>query len=82
MKMDNKLIRVQEIIFDELNRLSNDEIMKSGFGKREIERSNVISNNAQTFLKLVNANLKIREVAKRNGTQYQKLMEELNLIEE
>lgn len=80
--MNNKLIKVQEIIFDELNRLSDEDLMKSGMGKREIERSNVISNNAQTFLKLVNANLKIREVAKRNGTQYQKLMEELNLVEE
>lgn len=44
--MNNKIIRVQEIIFDQLNRLSDEKIMKSGYGKREIERANVISNNA------------------------------------
>ena len=80
--MKNKIIRVQEIIFDELNRLSDEELMKSGQGKREIERSNVISNNAQTFIKVVNLNLKIREVARREQTQQDKLMKELNIIDE
>lgn len=79
--MNNKIIRVQEIIFDQLNRLSDEELMKSGMGKREIERSNVISNNAQTFIKVVNLGLKIQEVAKRNGTQHQKLLEELDLVD-
>lgn len=79
--MNNKIIRVQEIIFDELNRLSDEDIMISGYAKREIERANVISNNAQTFIKVVNLGLKVKEVAKRDNTQHQKLLEELNLIE-
>ena len=79
--MNNKIIRVQEIIFDELNRLSDEDIMVSGYAKREIERANVISNNAQTFIKVVNLGLKVKEVAKRDNTQHQKLLEELNLIE-
>lgn len=80
--MNNKIIRVQEIIFDQLNRLNDKELMKSGYAKHEIERANVISNNAQTFIKVVNLGLKIKEVAKRDNTQHQKLLEELNLIEE
>lgn len=80
--MDNKIIRVQEIIFDQLNRLSDENLMRSGYGKREIERSNVISNNAQTFIKIVNLNLKIQEVARRNQTQNRNLLQELDLIEE
>ena len=80
--MNNKIIRVQEIIFDQLNRLSDENLMRSGYGKREIERSNVISNNAQTFIKVVNLNLKIQEVARRNQTQNTNLLQELNLIEE
>lgn len=79
--MNNKIIRVQEIIFDQLNRLSDENLMRSGYGKREIERSNVISNNAQTFIKVVNLNLKIQEVARRNQTQNRNLLQELNLIE-
>lgn len=80
--MNNKIIKVQEIIFDQLNRLSDENLMRSGYGKREIERSNVISNNAQTFIKIVNLNLKIQEVSKRNQTQNTNLLRELNLIEE
>ena len=79
--MNNKIIRVQEIIFDQLNRLSDEELMKSGMGKREIERANVISNNAQTFIKVTNLSLKVREVAKREQTQHKKLLEELNLVD-
>lgn len=80
--MNNKIIRVQEIIFDQLNRLNDENLMRSGYGKREIERSNVISNNAQTFIKVVNLNLKIQEVAKRNQTQNRNLLKELDLIDE
>ena len=80
--MKNKIVAIQEIIFNQLKRLNDDELMNSGYGKREIEKANVISNNAQTFIKVVNLNLKIRDVAKREQTQYDKLMEELNIIDE
>lgn len=81
-KMSNKLIRAQEIIFDELERLNDEQLMKSGYGKREIERSNVISNNAQSLIKIVNLQLRLKEVARRNQTQEKKLLQELNIIEE
>ncbi len=81
-KMSNKLIRAQEIIFDELERLNDENLMKSGYGKREIERSNVISNNAQSLIKIVNLQLRLKEVARRNQTQEKKLLQELNIIEE
>ena len=80
--MNNKIIRVQEIVFDQLNRLGDEDLMKSGMGKREIERSNVISNNAQTFIKVVGLSLKIKEMAKRNQTQEKALLKELDIIEE
>lgn len=56
--------------------------MQKGLGKREIERSNVISNNAQTFIKTVNLSLRIKELAKRSETQEKKILEELNIIPE
>lgn len=81
-KQTNKILKVQEIVFEELERLNDSGLMKTGMMKREIERSNVISNNAQSFIKMVNLSLKIKEVAKRNNTQEHKLLEELNLIPE
>lgn len=80
--MNNKIIRVQEIIFDELNRLADKNLMESGMGKREIERSNVISNNAQTFIKVVNLSLRVKELAKKEQKQEQELLKELNIVEE
>lgn len=81
-KQTNKILKVQEIVFEELERLNDDSLMKTGMMKREIERSNVISNNAQSFIKMVNLSLRVKEVAKRNNTQEHKLLEELNLIPE
>ena len=72
--MNNKIIRVQEIIFDELNRLADEDYMKSGMGKREIERSNVISNNAQTFIKVVNLSLRIKEMSRKEQKQEKALL--------
>lgn len=62
MKTSNKIIDVQEIVFNQLKRLDNNEEM--GFkAKEEIERANVISNNAQTFIKALNIQLNIMQFA-------------------
>lgn len=79
--MNNKIIEVQEIVFNQLKRLNDEERMK-GFGAEEIARSNVISNNAQTFIKAVNLNLKIMEFAQRQNRQVKAITKELGLIED
>lgn len=81
-KMNNKIISVQEIVFDELKRLNDDDIMNGDDARSEIARSNVISNNAQTFIKVVNLSLRIKELAKRSETQEKKLLEELDIVDE
>lgn len=80
-KTGNKIIDIQEIVFRQLQRLDNNEIM-SAMGAEEIARSNVISNNAQTFIKSVNTNIKIMEMAERQGHQVRKLTHDLGLTEE
>lgn len=79
-KLDNKIIRAQEIIFNQLERLDDNDIMKSGYGKRELERSTVISNGAQALIKVVSLQLKLKEVAQRNKIKETKLLQELNII--
>ena len=81
-KTNNKIISVQEIVFDELKRLSDDNIMNGDGARSEIARSNVISNNAQTFIKVVNLSLRIKELAKRSETQEKKLLQELDIVDE
>jgi len=79
-KLDNKIIRAQEIIFNQLERLDDEDVMKSGYGKRELERSAAISNGAQALIKVVSLQLKLKEVAQRTRVKESKLLQELNVI--
>jgi hypothetical protein len=62
---NNKMIELQEIVFKQLKRLDDEELMKEKCAE-EIARSNVVSNNAQTFIKAVNMQLRILEFSKKN----------------
>lgn len=79
-KLGNKIIDIQEVVYRQLMRLDDNKIMEEK-GAEEIARSNVISNNAQTFIKSVNTQMKIMEMAERQGRQTKKLTEELGLID-
>ena len=79
--MDNKLIEIQEIVFNQLKRLDNNDTMRK-IGAEEIARSNVISNNAQTFIKSINMQLKIMEYADRNKKQVKAITKDLGLLKD
>ena len=80
-KMGNKILDVQEVVYRQLLRLDDNNIMNA-CGAEEIARSNVISNNAQTFIKAVNINLRIIELADKQGRQTKALTKELGLLNE
>jgi hypothetical protein len=79
--MDNKLIEIQEIVFNQLKRLDDNDTMRV-IGAEEIARSNVISNNAQTFIKSINMQLKIMEYADRNKKQVKAITKDLGLLKD
>lgn len=79
--MNNKIIDIQEIVYKQLKRLDDNANMQEK-GAEEIARSNVISNNAQTFIKAVNIQLKIMDMAKRQDVQTKSLTKELGLLED
>ena len=79
--MDNKLIEIQEIVYNQLKRLDDNDTMRV-IGAEEIARSNVISNNAQTFIKSVNMQLKIMEYADRNKKQVKAITKDLGLLKD
>ena len=80
-KTGNKILDVQEVVYRQLLRLDDNKIMEES-GAEEIARSNVISNNAQTFIKAVNINLRIIELADKQGRQIKALTKELGLLNE
>ena len=78
--MDNKIIKIQKMLYDEMNKLSDDEIMKT-FAKREVSRSQALTQSARAYIKAVNIQLKIKEMSKMNPKYEETLKKELGVIE-
>ena len=77
--MNNNLITMQEMLLRQMERLDNLD-NKIGVNKiEEISRANALSQNATTFLKSVNAGLRIIEVSKKYETDKAKLSKELGV---
>lgn len=81
MKTSNKIIEVQDIVFEQLKRLNNDKEMEIK-AKEEIERANVISNNAQTFIKALNIQLNIMQYADKVDKKVSYMYNKLGLSDE
>lgn len=77
--MNNKIIEVQEILFQEMKRLNEEEFLTSNNSNKEIARSTAIYNQATGFIKAVNTNINIMNMAKREGTRVDNIIEKLGL---
>lgn len=75
----NKLVEVQDMVFNQMKRLDNDDLMKKN-AKSELSRGNILSNNASTYLKAVNTGLSIKNTATRTGQNLHSLQKELGII--
>lgn len=80
MKTSNKIIDIQEIVYNQLKRLDNNEEMGIK-AKEEIERANVISNNAQTFIKALNIQLNIMQFAHKTNQKSSYMYNQLGLTD-
>ena len=80
-KTNNKIIDVQEVVFNQLKRLNDDKVMEER-GAEEIARSNVISNNAQTYIKALNIQLNIIQYAHKTDTKVKYMYQQLGLTDE
>ena len=82
MKTNNNLIKMQEMLMRQMERL-DDLDQTIGVDKaEEIARANALSGSAVTFLKSVNVGLRIIEVAKKYETQKDNLTLELGVVDE
>ena len=75
---NNKIIDIQEILFNEMKRLNDEKYMNEN-GMAEISRSNALTNNALTYIKAINAQLRILETAEKNQQTSQSLIQELGI---
>lgn len=76
--MENKLIELQEILFKNIKNLDKEHENVA----TEIARNNTLSNSVTTFIKAVNLNLRIKEVAYKNEQTVESLKNELGLNHE
>ena len=74
----NKMIEVQEIVYRQLQRLDDNELMATKCAD-EIARSNVISNNAQTYIKAVNMQIRVLEFAKKSSSSVKSITKKIGL---
>lgn len=80
--MNNKIIEVQEMLFKEMKRLDDDKMLdftNNKASQQEFARATALYNMSTGFIKSLNANLTIMNLAKRNGDKYEDLMNKLGL---
>lgn len=65
---ENDLKKYQKILLNQAERLDDNEIMKEQ-GKREIARSGALSQNAVSFIKSIQTQLKIVEVSSKYNVE-------------
>ena len=75
---NNRMIEIQEIVYRQLQRLDDEKIMQERCAE-EIARSNVVSNNAQTFIKSINMQLRVLEFAKKQQMSVKDLSKKIGL---
>lgn len=80
--MKNKIIEVQDVLFQEMKRLNNKDFFTDENSKKELERSTAIYNQTTNFIKAINTNIAIRNLARWEETKYDVLIKELGLSDE
>ena len=80
--MKNKIIDVQDVLFQEMKRLNNKDFFTDENSKKELERSTAIYNQTTNFIKAINTNITIRNLARWEETKYDVLIKELGLSDE
>ena len=81
MEKSNKIIAIQELLMREMARLDDNVYMLNN-GKEEVLRSNALTNNATAFLKALNIQLRIKEVAEKTHITQHSLNKELGIDKE
>lgn len=79
--MNNKIIEVQEILFNEMKKLNSEDFysLDNKETQKEFQKATALYNMSTNFIKTLNTNIGIMNAAKRNEEKYESLMDKLGL---
>ena len=79
--MNNKIIEVQEILFNEMKKLNSEDFysLDNKETQKEFQKATALYNMSTNFIKTLNTNIGIMNTAKRNEEKYESLMNKLGL---
>lgn len=77
--MNNNLIKMQEMLMRQMERLDNMDNQIGVDKAEEISRANALSSSAVTFLKSVNVGMRVIEMSNKYEVQKNKLTKELGI---
>lgn len=80
MKNNNKLTVINEILFQELERLNNDAYMDENF-EQKIKRSSALQKTALSVVRIAETNIKLLDAADRHNTTIERMNDFLGLNE-
>lgn len=75
---NNKLTVINEILFQELERLNNDTYMTDDFDKK-LKRSAALQKAALSMVRVAETNIKVLDAAERNTTSVERMNDFLGL---
>lgn len=80
--MNNKIIDVQDMLFKEMKKLGSNEFdgLDNKDKQQEFQKATSLYNMSTNFIKTLNANIGIINMAKRNEGNYEDLMDKLGLM--
>ena len=78
MNNNNKLTLINEVLFQELERLNNDSYMNDDFDKK-LKRSTALQKAALTMVRISETNIKVLDAAERNATSVERMNDFLGL---
>ena len=78
---NNKIIEVQEMLFNQMKRLSKDDFIMDDNLNKELSRSTALYNQSINFIKAINTQLNIIQIAKRSDMKTKELISKLGLDE-
>jgi hypothetical protein len=78
---NNKIIEVQEMLFNQMKRLSKDDFIMDDNLNKELSRSTALYNQSINFIKAINTQLNIIQLARRSDMKTKELISKLGLDE-
>lgn len=79
MKMNNNLIKMQDMLMRQMGRLDTAISHEISI---EVKRSGALSQNAQAYLKSVNTSLRVKEMVKKNPLAEKTVLKEIGVLNE